>query len=84
MTSCLIHAIATGMVGFGLTMAKKFNGSILPILFGLFTLSVTIHALYNLYITSSYHNIGMLMPFVLYLMGLAVLNSKGDNNDKKV
>ncbi|AGA68166.1 hypothetical protein Desdi_0637 [Desulfitobacterium dichloroeliminans LMG P-21439] len=83
-TSCLIHAITTGMVGFGLTMTKKFDGSVWPILFGLFTLSVTIHALYNLYITSCYQNIAMLMPCVLYLMGLVVLSSKGDSKDNKV
>lgn len=81
-TSCLIHGTTTGIIGFGLTLTRKFNGLIWPLLFGLYTVAVTIHALYNLYIFSSYRSIGMLMPLFLYLIGFAVINIK-DRADKR-
>lgn len=72
-TSCLIHGITTGMIGYGLMLVRKLKEMIWPMLFGLYTLAVTIHALYNLYISTHYQYIGMIMPLLLYLLGYTVL-----------
>ncbi len=72
-TSCLIHGVTTGMIGYGLMLARKQKEMIWPMVFGLYTLAVTIHALYNLYISTHYQYIGMLMPLLLYLLGYTVL-----------
>lgn len=82
-TTCLIHGTTTGIVGFGLSIARQLNGIIWPLLFGLYTVAVTIHALYNLYIYSSYQSIGLFMPLFLYLIGFAVLNIKEDKGREK-
>lgn len=81
-TSCLIHGTTTGIIGYGLTLTRKFEGLIWPLLFGLYTVAVTIHALYNLYVNSNYRSIGLLMPLFLYLIGFVVLNIK-DNADRE-
>ena len=82
-TTCLIHGTTTGIIGFGLGKARGLNGIIWPLLFGLYTVAVTIHALYNLYIFSSYRTISLLMPLLLYLIGFAVLNVKENKDEGK-
>ncbi len=72
-TTCLMHGMATGILGFGLTLIKEFNIMVLPLLFGLFSVSIILHALFNLYIASDVRLIGMLMPLLLYLVSVLVL-----------
>ncbi|NLC31805.1 MAG: PrsW family intramembrane metalloprotease [Clostridiales bacterium] len=72
-TTCLMHGMATGLLGFGLTLIKEFRVLTLPLLFGLFSLSVILHALFNLYIASSVRLIGMLMPLMLYMVSVLVI-----------
>ena len=72
-TTCLMHGMATGILGFGLTLIKEFNMIVLPLLFGLFSVSIILHALFNLYIASDVRLIGMLMPLLLYLVSVLVL-----------
>jgi RsiW-degrading membrane proteinase PrsW (M82 family) len=72
-TTCLMHGMATGILGFGLTLIKEFNMMVLPLLFGLFSVSIILHALFNLYIASDVRLIGMLMPLLLYLVSVLVL-----------
>jgi RsiW-degrading membrane proteinase PrsW (M82 family) len=74
-TSCLMHGMTTGIIGYGLMLIRKFKKMIWQLLFGLFTLSVTIHSLFNLYINSNIRIIGMMIPVLLYMIGLVVLNS---------
>ncbi|NLA53789.1 MAG: PrsW family intramembrane metalloprotease [Clostridiales bacterium] len=72
-TTCLMHGMATGLLGFGLTLIREFRVLKLPLLFGLFSLSVILHALFNLYIASGARLIGMLMPILLYMASALVI-----------
>lgn len=72
-TTCLMHGIATAVIGYGLMLIRRYQVMVLPILFGLFSLSVTIHSLFNLYINSSVKLIGMVMPIVFYIIGIVIL-----------
>ena len=72
-TACLMHGMATGILGFGLSLIKEFNMMVMPLLFGLFSVSIILHALFNLYIASGARLVGMLMPLLLYMVSAAVL-----------
>ena len=72
-TACLMHGMATGILGFGLSLIKEFNMMVMPLLFGLFSVSIILHALFNLYISSGARLVGMLMPLLLYMVSAAVL-----------
>jgi len=71
-TTCLMHCMTTAIIGYGIQIIRKSRIMMLPLLFGLFSLSVTIHALYNLYINSSIKLIGMAIPILLYLLGILI------------
>lgn len=74
-TTCLMHGMATGILGFGLTLIKEFRVLVLPLLFGLFSLAVILHALFNLLIaSSSVRLIGMLLPLMLYMVSALVIH----------
>ncbi|NLC32451.1 MAG: PrsW family intramembrane metalloprotease [Clostridiales bacterium] len=72
-TTCLMHGMATGILGFGLTLIKEFSMIVLPLLFGLFSVSIILHALFNLYIASGVRLMGMLMPLLLYMVSVWIL-----------
>lgn len=72
-TTCLMHGMATAVIGYGLTLIGKYRVMVLPLLFGLFSISVTLHSLFNLYINSSLKLVGMVMPIILYIIGLIIL-----------
>lgn len=74
-TTCLMHGMATATIGFGISfMLKALERYYIAILFGLFTFAVIFHALYNLYINSSFRLIGLIMAPVLYMVGYIALN----------
>lgn len=77
-TTCLMHGVATGMIGYGLTLIRKYEIMVAPLLFGLFSVTIMLHALFNLYINSSIRLIGMLIPVLLYIAGLVVLYQQND------
>ena len=70
-------------MGYGLMLVRKLKELVWPMLFGLYTLAVTIHALYNLYISTHYQYIGMIMPLLLYLLGYTVLKIN-DEPEKEI
>lgn len=74
-TTSLMHGISTAIIGFGLQLIRKYGIMINPIFFGLFTLSVTLHALFNLYINSKVQLIAIILPILLYLIGVVLLTS---------
>ncbi len=80
-TTCLMHGVTTAMIGYGVTLIKKYEIMVAPLLFGLFSVTIILHALFNLYINSSVRLIGMLMPVLLYGASLIVLNQKNDLTD---
>lgn len=82
-TTCLMHGISTAILGYGLQMVRKIRIMTLPLLFGLFSISVTLHSLFNLYINSSLKLLGMILPIVLYILGVLILTAD-DEPDKFV
>lgn len=75
-TTCLMHGMTTAILGYGLILIRSSKVMMGAFLFGIFSLSVTLHSLFNLYINSSIFGvrlIAMLMPFMLYVVGLILL-----------
>lgn len=80
LTTCLMHGMASAIVGYGISFIRQYRIMVFPLLFGLFTLSVTIHSLFNLYINSEIllvRLIAMVIPFILYILGLMLLEGEG-------
>ncbi len=71
---CVMHGLSTAVVGYGLQTVRKDMRNIWTTLFGFFTIAVTFHALFNLYIASTYMVIGAVIPLVLYLCAIIFLH----------
>ena len=81
-TTCLMHGVTTAIIGYGLTLIRKYEIMVAPLLFGLFSVMIILHALFNLYINSSIRLIGMLIPVLIYIVGLIVLYQQNDPDGK--
>lgn len=81
-TTCLMHGMSTAIIGFGVKITKDKKIIKLPMILGLIALSATIHSLFNILIGTRLAIVALLMPVVLYFMGLALLsdieNAKGE------
>ncbi|HOV68752.1 MAG TPA: PrsW family glutamic-type intramembrane protease [Clostridia bacterium] len=75
-TTCLMHGMLVAIIGYGIQIVRRVRTLILPVLFGLFALAVTLYALYNLCINSNVRFVGMLMPILLYLAGMLVMKDE--------
>lgn len=65
-SASLMHGLCTVIVGTGITYVKKQRKLFYTGTFGLLSISITMHALFNLLIQSDYDYIGMAMPLILY------------------
>ena len=65
-TASLMHGLCTMIVGTGITYVKKQKKLFYTGTFGLLSIAVTLHALFNLLIQSQYDYIGMVFPLALY------------------
>ena len=65
-SASLMHGLCTVVAGTGITYVKKQKKLFYTGTFGLLSISITMHALFNLLIQSVYDYIGMAMPLVLY------------------
>lgn len=74
-TASLTHGLCTMIVGTGITYVKKQKKLFYTGTFGLLSIAVTLHALFNLLIQSQYDYIGMIFPLALY--GLVYLAWRG-------
>lgn len=74
-SASLMHGLCTMVVGTGITYVNKQKKLFYTGTFGLLSIAITLHALFNLLIQSSYDYIGMSMPLVLY--GLLYLARRG-------
>lgn len=66
LSASLMHGMCTMVVGAGVCYVKKHKKLFYTGIFGLLSIAVTMHALFNLLIQSPYDIIGMLMPLALY------------------
>ena len=65
-SASLMHGLCTVVAGTGITYVKKQKKLFYTGTFGLLSISITMHALFNLLIQSEYDWIGMIMPMALY------------------
>ena len=75
-STALMHGCTTALIGYGVFLLRDVNRQALfSLLFGFFTLAVTIHAFFNLFVTSgipSFELIGFIFPFPLFLFLLVL------------
>lgn len=74
-SASLMHGLCTVTIGTGICYVKKQKKLFYTGTFGLISLAITLHALFNLLIQSSYDFVGMAMPLALYAL-LYLLNRR--------
>ncbi len=67
-STSLSHGMCTLTVGYGMTFVHKQKKLFYTGIFGLLSLAMTFHAVFNLLIQSRYDYIGMMLPICLYLL----------------
>lgn len=67
-SASLMHGLCTVNIGTGICYVKKQKKLFYTGTFGLLSIAIIMHALFNLLIQSSYDLIGMIMPLVLYAL----------------
>ncbi len=65
-SASLMHGLCTMAVGMGITYIKKQKKLFYTGTFGLLSIAITVHAMFNMLIQSRYDSISMVMPAVLY------------------
>ena len=68
LSASLMHGLCTMIIGAGLPYVKKQRKLFYTGIFGLFTVSATMHALFNLLIQSDYSWLGACFPMALYVL----------------
>ena len=68
LSASLMHGLCTMIIGAGLPYVKKQRKLFCTGIFGLFTVSATMHALFNLLIQSDYSWLGACFPMALYVL----------------
>jgi len=68
-TTALMHGMTTAVIGAGIMLLRKYKELLIPVIFGLFALSASIHALYNLLLQTYFAFIALLMPVTMLLAG---------------
>lgn len=67
-STSLSHGMCTLLVGYGMQFLKLQKKLFYTGIFGLLSLAMNFHAVFNLLIQSSYDWVGMLLPIVTYLV----------------
>ena len=66
-SSALLHGICTSLVGYGVSYVKTRKKLFYTGTFGLLTMAVIIHGLFNAFIQSQYSYVGILLPIAIYI-----------------
>jgi RsiW-degrading membrane proteinase PrsW (M82 family) len=69
LTTSLMHAMTTAAFGIGLFISQKRRNIMIPLIFGLFALCATLHALYNLFLQADFVFVAAFMPLVMFVTG---------------
>jgi len=67
LTTSLMHGMTTATFGIGLLVTQKERALRMPIIFGLFALCASIHALFNLLLQTRFALIAMIMPVLMFV-----------------
>ena len=80
-STSLSHGMCTLLVGYGMQFLKLQKKLFYTGIFGLLSLAMTFHAVFNLLIQSPYDWLGMLLPIVTYL-GFRVFTAKQHKKER--
>jgi len=69
LTTALMHGMVTAAFGIGIMVTQKFRGMRIPVVFGLFALCASTHALFNLLLKTRLAAVAMIMPVVMFMAG---------------
>lgn len=83
-TTCLMHGMATTIVGFGIARLTNDRRVRIPIVLGMLSLAVTIHSIFNTLIYTRLAFFALIMPAVLYFVGLMLLSEDSDMDSDEV
>jgi len=75
LTTTLMHGMSTAVIGVGMLILHKQRNILMPVIFSLFALSVSIHSLFNLLLPTKLAVVAMLIPLLLYFFGLYFLKN---------
>lgn len=75
-STSLMHGICTFLVGCGTLYVRKEKALFYTGIFGLLTAAVTLHATYNLLVSTRLDLMGFCMPVAIYLIAQCVLHKK--------
>ena len=67
LTTSLMHGMTTAAFGLGLLLLYKQKHLIIPLVLGLLSLCVSIHALFNLMLQASLVPVAVIMPIIMFL-----------------
>lgn len=73
-TTCLMHGMATAILGFGIAVTIGYKMVRAPMLLGLLALAATLHSLFNILLDTRLAIVALLLPLVLYVLGLLLLS----------
>lgn len=79
-TTCLMHGMTTAVIGFGITITADYKNIRVPMVLGLLALSATIHSIYNVLINTKLAIIALVLPALLYFIGLALLSDQNETD----
>jgi len=77
LTTALMHGMTTAAFGIGLLLFSKHQHIIIPMIFGLFSLCASIHALFNLLLYTQLAFISMIIPIAMFVAGWFFIRSQG-------
>lgn len=77
LSASLMHGLCTMVVGAGLPYVKKQKKLFYTGIFGLWSIAVTMHAMFNLLIQSQYAWLGACLPMALYALLYLARRSRG-------
>lgn len=72
----LMHGICTAAVGYGVSFINKIRKLFYTGVFGLLSIAIIYHSIYNSLVQSRYQYIGFFLPIVTYIPLVAVLLKK--------
>ena len=73
-SASLMHGICTFLIGCGIVYVKKQKEIFYAGIFGLLTIGITLHAIYNLLLLSCWTVVALWIPIVIYLIAQILLH----------
>jgi RsiW-degrading membrane proteinase PrsW (M82 family) len=80
-TTCLMHGMSTAIVGYGISFLRNYKAMVIPFTFSMYSIAVIVHSIFNLFVGSKFHVIGLVIPIILYIFALMITyTSKGEES----